>query len=96
MSNLNVALQGIGVMRTETVTQEGPLKQANNLKKIRKLAKKYPSIQDEISDSLQQPKILLGLQFKRCQLKGKNFQVFTAATKDEMIKMTSQLHKIRP
>ena len=81
MSNLNLALQGIGVMRTETATQEGPLKQANNLKKIRKLAKKYPSIQDEISDSLQQPKILLGSPFKRCQLKGKNFQVFTAATK---------------
>ena len=33
MSNLNLALQGIGVMRTETAIQEGPLKQANNLKK---------------------------------------------------------------
>ena len=96
MSNLNLALQGIGVMRTEAATQEGPLKQANNLKKIRKLAKKYPSIQDEISHSRQQPKILLGSQFKRCQLKGKNFQVFTAATKDETIKMASQLHKIDP
>ncbi|CAB4039823.1 Hypothetical predicted protein, partial [Paramuricea clavata] len=57
---------------------------------------KNPSAQHETSDSLEQPKILLSSQFKRCQLKGKDFQVFTAATKEGITKTASQLHKIDP
>jgi hypothetical protein len=80
-------------MRKETATQEDQLKTANNLKKIRNLSKHHPNIRAEIADCLQQPKILLSSQFKRCQLKGENFQVFQLPQKTTS---KAWLHKIDP
>ena len=43
MSNLNLALQGIGVMRIRTKSMEQHLQAANSLKSIRDLSKKHPT-----------------------------------------------------
>ena len=58
MSNLNLALQGIGVMRTAAPTVELQLKSANSLKAIRHLAKKLPTLKEEVKDSIKPAKFL--------------------------------------
>ena len=69
MSNLNLALQGIGVMRTAAPTVELQLKSANSLKAIRRLAKKLPTLKEEVKDSIEPAKVLISDVFSRLQLK---------------------------
>ena len=59
MSNLNLALQGIGVIRTAAPTVELQLKSANSLKAIRRLAKKLPTLKEKVKDSIEHAKVLV-------------------------------------
>ncbi len=93
MSNLNLGLQGVGVMRAGT-SMELQLKSASSLKAVRHLAKKVPGLQQEVEDSIQPAKILISDVFSRLQLKDKNFKIFHAATKEEMLKLGEQLTKL--
>ena len=94
MSNLNLGLQGVGVMRSEMATMESKIKSANNIKAIRKLAQKEENLKEEVIDSIQPAKVLLGNVFSRLQLKGQKFQVFSASSGEEMLEMVNQLKKI--
>ncbi|KAJ8043479.1 hypothetical protein HOLleu_10577 [Holothuria leucospilota] len=94
MSNLNLGLQGVGVMRSEMPTMEEKIRSASNMKAIRNVAKNEEGLKEEVLDSIQPSKVLLGNVFSRLQLKGKNFQVFSSASEDEMKDMANQLKKI--
>lgn len=94
MSNLNLGLQGIGVMRSRTATLEQPLKMANNLKAIRKLEKTHPTLKQEVNDCIQPAKILIDNYFSRLKIKDNHFKVFHAATEEEMRTLAQQLLKI--
>lgn len=96
MSNLNLGLQGVGVMRAETATMEPQLKGANNLKAIRELGKKFPGLKEEVKDAIQPPKVLLNTVFGRLQLKQKQFKVFTAASHDQLTQMADKIKEIDP
>lgn len=94
MSNLNLGLQGVGVVRGEMPTMEPKVKSANNMKAIRDLAKKEADLEEEIIDCVQPAKVLLCNVFSRLQLKGKNFQIFEASSKDDMVELANQLKQI--
>lgn len=94
MSNLNLALQGIGVMRTAAPTVELQLKSANSLKAIRRLAKKLPTLKEEVKDSIKPAKVIISDVFSRLQLKEKKFKISQNATNEEMLKLGEQLKKI--
>ena len=81
MSNLYLALQGIGVMRVRTKSMEQHLQAANSLKSIRDLTKKHATLEDSIEPC----KTLIASVFSRLKLKGKNFKVFSAATNGELL-----------
>ncbi len=93
MPNLNLGLQGVGVMRAET-SMELQLKSTSSLKAVRHLAKKVPGLQLEVEDSIQPAKIVISDVFSRLQLKDKNFNIFHAATKKDMLKLGEQLTKL--
>ena len=94
MSNLNLALQGIGVMRTAAPTTELQLKSANSLEANRCLAKKLPTLKEEVKDSIEPTKVVISYVFSRLQLKEKNFKISQNATHEEMLKLGVQLKKI--
>ncbi|XP_072045612.1 LOW QUALITY PROTEIN: uncharacterized protein [Amphiura filiformis] len=94
MSNLNLGLQGVGVMRRALPTMEQKIKSTNNIKAIRELSNKEPALREEVMDAVQPAKILLGDVFSRLQVKGQNFKVFTAASKDDMVRLVNHLKKI--
>ena len=94
MSNLNLGLQGVGVMRDEMATLEPTIKSANNIKATRNLAKKEENLKEEVIDCIQPAKVLLESMFSRLQLKGQNFKVFSASTEEEMTAIANQLMKI--
>lgn len=66
-------------MRVRTQSMEQHLQAANSLKAIRDLLK-YLTLEEEVKDSIEPYKILIGSVFSRLQLKGKSFKVFSAAT----------------
>ena len=67
------------MMRVRTQSMEQHLQAANSLKAIRDLLK-YLTLEEEVKDSIEPYKILIGSVFSRLQLKGKSFKVFSAAT----------------
>lgn len=93
-ANLNLGLQGNGVMRTETCTMERELKMASNLKGIQDLAKKHPQLKEEVSAAIESIKALLNTVFQRLHLKEKRFQMFPAASTEELQGLADHFKKI--
>lgn len=91
MSNLNLGLQGIGVMRQKTNSMEKHLKSANSLKEIRALSKKHAPLEEEVNDCIEPCRVLIGSVFSRLELKGKKFKVFNAATHEDLIQLACHL-----
>ena len=63
---------------------EAELKKCSSLADLRKLAKRNSQIVSAVGDSLSPVKIQLTKIMERLQLKGTNFKVFAAATKDDI------------
>jgi len=63
MSELNLALQAVGMMREKLATASLVLESCNSMKEFRTAAKSHPTLQDKFSDSVQLPKILLSSLF---------------------------------
>ena len=83
MSEPNLALQAVGVLRQKmsTATFEKVLKGCNSMKAIRSAAKSHCGLQEEFKDSLQPAKALLSALFQRLKLKDKPFNVFSEIDK---------------
>lgn len=96
MSNLNLALQGCGMVRQKTETLEKKLQNANNLKQIRALREKHPGIEEEVKNAIQPTKELQGSVFQRCQTKGKKFLAFEAASAEEVLQLAGNIGRIDP
>ena len=79
MSTLNLGLQSVGLMRQEM--DEKSESNCNNMKQIRSADEKSPEVGDCISESIEPVKILLSDILRRLQLKGKYFEMFSAADK---------------
>ena len=85
MSELNLALQAVGMMREKLATAvlEKVLEGCKSMKDIRTAAKNYPALQDEFRDSVQPPIILLSSLFQRLKLKDEPFTLFQSSTSSE-------------
>lgn len=68
ISIINLALQGVGVMRGE-VPHESELKRCGSLKSIRDLAKKTPVLKEEVQNSVKPMMELLSTLIQRLKLK---------------------------
>ena len=86
MSELNLALQTVGIMRQKmpSATLEKILEGCNSMKAICSAAESHHGLQEEFKDSLQPAKVLLSTLFQRLKLKDKPFNVFSPATSSEI------------
>ena len=66
----------------------------NNLSELRHAAEKKPDLVTAVQDSIAPVKILLADIMQRLQLQGQNFQVFSAATQDDMKELFGELDSI--
>ncbi|VDI31898.1 Hypothetical predicted protein [Mytilus galloprovincialis] len=82
MSILNLGFQSLGLMREKKEHYEKQLDSANSLGEIRKLAEKYPTVEEEVLDSVEPVRILLSNVITRLKWKDKNLKVFNPATED--------------
>lgn len=64
MSVLNIALQGVGVVRNRT-DHDDELQSCNNMNKVLELAKKVPELESSVLDSMEDTKVLLYSLFGR-------------------------------
>ncbi len=81
MSIVNLGLQSVGVMRKGGSSEsEAVITKCNNMKQLRKLAEKQPSLVDDVLDSIARVKILLSDLMIRLELKGKPFGVYHSAS----------------
>ena len=94
MSILNFALQSIGMMRCATKNYENELKTCKSLSDIRQLSSKFPSLKDEVLDSVEPAKLLLCNLFKKLFLKDKPFSVFHSSSSKDMEELWNKIHKI--
>ena len=84
MSVLNIALQGVGVVRNET-DYDDQLKNCNNMKQVRDLAQRIPEVeQAAVIDSMEDTKALMYSLFTHLKLKDEPFQPFYAACEEDM------------
>ena len=83
MSILNIAFQGMGVVRGETAYDD-QLKNCNNMKQVRSLAQSVPELESAVLDSMENTKALAYSLITRLKLKDEPFQTFLAASQDEM------------
>ena len=68
METLNLVLQGVEVMHTETCTIESKFKMTSYLKGIRYLAKNQPHLKELVSAAIKPTKALLNNVFQRLHL----------------------------
>ncbi|CAG2243123.1 unnamed protein product [Mytilus edulis] len=94
MSILNLGFQSLGLMREKTEHYEKQLDSANSLGEIRKLAEKYPTIEEEVLDSVEPVSILLSNVITRLKWKDKNLKVFNPATEGEIFDLRREILKI--
>lgn len=96
MSILNLALQAVGLMRSEASDEcEKKLRSAGGLGQLREVAKD-PAMRQEMKDSIEPVKVLLTQMFRRLYLKDKKFKCFTAATEEAIEALWEQLQKFGP
>ncbi|XP_062595295.1 uncharacterized protein LOC134256627 [Saccostrea cucullata] len=96
MSILNLALQAVGLMRSQASDEcEKKLRSANGLGQLREVAKD-PAMRQEMKDSIEPVKVLLTQMFRRLYLKDKKFKCFQAATEEAIEALWEQLQKFGP
>ena len=98
MSILNLAMQGVGLMRQRTSSDELEVKLStcNNMASIRKLADSNPhlEVQKEVIQSVSSVKELLGSMFERMKLNGQSFTVQESASEEEISSLWSEIIQI--
>ena len=91
MSLLNIGLQCVGLMRSKMSDDfESAIKNCNNLQQLRQACGDSEK-QSDVSLSLKPAVDLLHEIFRRLELKGKAFEVYDAATKEEIEEFWSVL-----
>ena len=93
MSIINLALQGVGVMREE-VPHESELKRCGSLKSIRELAKKIPVLKEEVLNSVKPMTELLSTLIQRLKLKEHNFESQDAASVEDIDVLWKEVLKV--
>ena len=98
MSELNLALQAVGMMREKLATAglEKVLEGCNSMKNIRVAAKNHPGFQDEFTDSVQPPILLLSSLFQRLKLKDEPFSLFPSSSSSEVESFLNTIKQIEP
>ena len=93
MSILNLGLQAVALARQQMPDEmETEAARCNSLKTLRKVAERRPEFRSACLDSVAPAKVLLTDIVRRLELKEKKFEVFTAATQEELDAFwTSQL-----
>ncbi|CAG8682419.1 14011_t:CDS:2, partial [Gigaspora rosea] len=67
---------------------------ANTMKEIRRTAESNPTLKDAFTESVQQPIRLIRSIFERQSLKDIPFQIFDAATENEIMELWNTIHLI--
>ena len=93
MSILNLGLQGVGLMRAESEFDD-KLSKCSNTADVRKLAEKTPGLERAVLDSMQQPITLLETVTCRLYLKDRPFQIFHAATTQNIDDMWDNMQQV--
>ena len=98
MSELNLALQAVGMMREKLVTAvlEKVSEGCKSMKDICTAAKNHPALQGEFRDSVQPYIILLLSLFQRLKLKDEPFTLFQSSTSSEIELFLSVLKQTEP
>ena len=92
---LNLGLQSIGLMRKQAEEDlESIILKCNNMKQMRAAAEKEPTLVGAVRDSVEPVKILISDIIRRLQLKGRPFEVFSAASELEIEEVWNSLHAI--
>ena len=95
MSILNLGMQSVGVMRQEMEHEyEQIIKRCNNMQQVRNAAEKDPKFTEAITDSLQQPISLISSIIQHLELKGEKFEIFRAATNQQMKDIEDNVKRI--
>ena len=96
MSILNIGLQSVGLAcnTLENPNLEKKIATCSNMSEIRKLAEKEPLIKDGLKQAVQPVKDLLEDVFSRLSLKDEPFQIFQAASEQEIDNMWKELQMI--
>ena len=96
MSELNLALQAVGLMRTRMSDKlEKKMENCKSMKMVRAATVAHPELQEAFKDSLEPVILLVGSLFQRLKLKGEPFSVFTSATSSEMDMLAGFLTQIQ-
>ena len=93
MSVINLALQGVGIMREE-VPHENELKRCGSLKSIREMAKKIPVLREEVLRSIEPMLELLSTLIQRLKLKEHNFESHDAASEEDIDELWQEVLKV--
>ena len=94
MSLLNIAMQGLRLMREECSTCEGLLNTVSSMESIRGLTTSHPKMKDEVIESTKQAKELLKNSFSQLRLKDEPFSTIEAASEEKLLKFAQLLNKI--
>lgn len=95
MSNLNIGLQCVELMRQQMPDQQEALAtHCNNISQLRSTAKKYPDLVLAVLDSIEPVKVLLSGIFQRLELHGKKFFMFPAASEENLQELWSELEAV--
>ena len=93
MTILNIALNAVGIMRSETNSFDDKLKSAQSLKDLRKL-NDLPGFKQEYLKSLNDVKKLLQALFVQLKLSDKYFKVFDAASEEAIDNLQATISSI--
>ena len=95
MCILNIALQGVGLARTEMKEEvEKEFRKCNGLNDIRKLAATNEEVQPELLKSVKGLTDMLNVLFRRLKLKEKPFRTQDPATDAEMDSLWNEILKV--
>ena len=85
MAILNLAFQGVGLMRKEMPKEfEAAISSCKSVKDIRTACSNHPGLKEAIVMSIEPVKILLESLFVRLELKEKPFQIFHSSSSSEL------------
>ena len=85
MSILNLGLQTVALAREKMPDEmEAEAARCNSLEALRKVAERKPEFRSACLDSVAPVKVILSDMVRRLELKEKKFEVFTAATQEEL------------
>ena len=97
MSQLNLGLQSIGLMRQKMPEEfEKLIKNCNSMEDIRNAATKNVGLQEAFTDSMQQPLCLLAEVTNRLKLKDKPFHCQSPCNNEEIELLWEKVHEIDP